>query len=47
MTSETKHSIDNCYLTYGDSASDEAYGGYLMCSYNHKAGEECLMDNHE
>ncbi len=27
---------DNCYLEYDED-------GYLVCSYNHKMGEECLM----
>lgn len=35
-------STDNCNLTYSD---EEQGGGYLTCSYNHKIGEECLMDN--
>lgn len=38
--SATKHSTDNCYLTYSD---EEQGGGYLICSYNHKSEEECLM----
>ena len=28
--------IEKCFLTYVD--------GYLTCSYNHKAGEDCLMN---
>lgn len=32
---ELKKNIDNCYLAYVE--------GYLTCTYNHKAGEECLM----
>ena len=32
-----KESTDNCYLIYGDD-------GHLTCSYNHKSGEECLMN---
>jgi len=35
-----KHSTDNCYLIYGED-------GYLTCAYNHKLGEECLMDEKE
>lgn len=31
-----KHSTDNCYLEYDED-------GYLICSYNHKIGEECLI----
>lgn len=31
-----KHSTDNCYLEYDED-------GYLVCSYNHKIGEDCLM----
>lgn len=38
MKEETKvrHSTENCYLEFVE--------GYLACSYNHKIGEECLMD---
>lgn len=36
-----KHSTDNCYLTYSDELQG---GGYLICTYNHKAGEECLLN---
>lgn len=32
-----KHSTDNCYLMYDED-------GYLVCDYNHKLGEECLMN---
>jgi len=31
-----KNTTDNCYLEYDER-------GYLICSYNHKAGEDCLM----
>jgi hypothetical protein len=41
-TKEENHSTDNCHLTYTDEIEG---GGYLTCSYNHKVGEECLMDN--
>jgi len=41
---EEKESIDNCYLTTSD---EEEGGGYLVCSYNHKIGEKCLMDEKE
>ena len=34
-----EHSTDKCYLEYVE--------GYLTCTYNHKAGEECLMDQEE
>ena len=37
MNKET--SIDNCYLEYVD--------GYLTCTFNHKAGEKCLVDKEE
>jgi len=30
---------EKCYLMYDDSP------GYLVCSYNHEIGEECLMDD--
>lgn len=40
MISKTKNSTDNCYLTYSDELEG---GGYLICTYNHKVGEECLM----
>lgn len=36
VETETKTSIDNCYLQYVE--------GYLECTYNHKIGEECLMN---
>ena len=32
---------DKCYLTYTDELDGN---NYLVCSYNHKIGEECLMD---
>ncbi len=32
-------STENCYLQYDDAP------GYLVCSYSHKLGEECLMDD--
>lgn len=35
-----KHSTDLCYLDYDDE-------GHLTCFYNHKAGEECLLDDRE
>jgi len=35
-------STDNCYLTLSD---EEEGGGYLVCTYNHKIGEKCLMDD--
>lgn len=41
-----KHSTDKCYLTYTDE-SHNGTGGYLTCTYNHKIGEECLMDSKE
>jgi len=34
-TQEKEKSTDKCYLEYVE--------GYLECTYNHKAGEECLM----
>lgn len=37
-------SIDKCFLTYSDEIGG---GGYLTCSYNHKSGEECLMDERD
>ena len=37
---EEKDGTENCYLTYSDELEG---GGYLTCTYNHKAGEECLM----
>jgi hypothetical protein len=30
---------ENCYLEYVD--------GYLTCTFNHKAGDECLMNYRE
>lgn len=39
-----KRSTDNCYLTYTDELEG---GGHLTCTYNHKVGEECLMDSKE
>lgn len=41
METKTKvqHSTDNCYLEYVE--------GYLACTYNHKIGEECLMNREE
>jgi hypothetical protein len=41
MTTQATHSTDKCYLTYSDELEG---GGYLTCTYNHKVGEECLMD---
>lgn len=35
---------DNCHLVYSDELEG---GGYLTCTYNHKAGERCLMDKEE
>ena len=35
------NSTDKCYLTYSDELNG---GGYLICAYNHKVGEKCLMD---
>jgi len=32
-----KHSTDDCYVERDD--------GYSTCTFNHKAGEECLMDS--
>jgi hypothetical protein len=40
-TKEEKHSTDNCRLVYSDELEG---GGYLVCAYNHKMGEGCLMD---
>lgn len=36
----TKQTTDDCYLEYDED-------GYLYCSFNHKAGDECLMDTKE
>ena len=36
-----RNSNDNCFLICTD---DLEGGGYLTCSYNHKIGEECLMN---
>lgn len=33
-------STENCYLIYDED-------GYLVCDYNHKIGEECLIDEAE
>lgn len=33
---------DNCYLEWG-----EEDGRYLVCTYNHKDGEECLANKCE
>lgn len=41
---KVKDSTDNCYLTYSDELDG---GGYLTCSYNHKFGEECLLNNQD
>lgn len=35
-----KKKTDKCYLIYDED-------GYLICSHNHKAGEECLMNREE
>ncbi len=32
-----KDTTDDCYLEYDED-------GYLTCSFNHKAGDDCLMD---
>lgn len=44
IAEKQKDTTDNCYLTYSDELEG---GGYLICSYNHKNGEKCLMDNEE
>lgn len=41
MINKETDSTDKCYLTYSDELNG---GGYLICTYNHKAGEKCLMD---
>ena len=38
---KNKDGTENCYLTYSDGLEG---GGYLICSYEHNMGEECLMD---
>ena len=35
---QTNDPTEKCYLAYDDTP------GYLVCFYNHKAGEECLMN---
>ena len=37
LRKEMKHSTDNCWLEHDEH-------GMLNCTYNHKVGEECLMD---
>lgn len=39
MKKDDKKETENCYLEYVE--------GYLVCTYNHKAGEKCLMDYKE
>ncbi len=41
---DVNYGTDKCYLTYTDELEG---GGHLTCAYNHKEGEECLMDNKE
>lgn len=37
MTEDIKDTTEDCYLAYDED-------GYLTCTFNHKAGDECLMN---
>ena len=40
--SDIHNGTEKCYLTISDK--HEKGGGHLVCTYNHKKGERCLMD---